>query len=356
MKEKNELTIIQSEEFGIESAKAKTIEQSFLPKKTEIDSYSEQYSTILTKELNKETFKEARELRLKLVKLRTGIADVHKSEKAFFLASGKFVDALKNKLTVPIEQMEEKLKEIEEYEKRQETIRKEALRNERILALEPYGIDTSFLPLGDMTEEQFQGQLDLSRIAFEQKQEEERIKAEAERKAEEDRIEAERLNKLERDRRDILAPYFSFIDWDNISLSTQTEKQFKDTLDNLKRIKAEHDAEQEKIRIENDRLKEEQERKDREAKAEQERLKKIADDLEKEKRDREDKERKEKEEQERKAKELANAGDKVKFKIFFNKFKDVKFPELDNIEITESINSKIEELRKFMIDQSKKLL
>lgn len=338
MKTKNELTIIQAEEFGIEAVKAKTIEQSFLPKKTEVDAYTEQYSEIIKLELNSDTFKKARELRLKLVKVRTGIADVHKSEKAFFLASGKYVDALKNKLTTPIEQMEEKLREIEDTEKRLEQERKEALRLDRIALLEPYGADVSFLPLAEMTEEQFQGQLGLAKAAYEQRLESERLEQERLAKEEEERKESERLNEIERKRKDVLAPYYSFVEWSNVDLKTMDEKSFDALVESSKALKAEHDAEQAKI------------------KAEANRLQKIADDLAKEKADREEKERKEREAEQKRIKELENAGDQVKFKEFYNQFKEFKFPELSNKEVTSLINGKLDELRKFMVEQSKKLV
>lgn len=181
-----ELTIVDPKEFGIEEAKGKSIEQAFSPKLIERDAFAQQYETIITQELNAETFKAARELRLKLVKVRTGIDAIHKAEKAFFLASGKYVDALKNKLNTPIEQMEEKLMEIEKHEERLEAERKANLFIERKAAFEPYGTDTSFLPLGEMTEEQFQGQLAKEKLAYE-------TRIEAEKKAEAERIEAERL-------------------------------------------------------------------------------------------------------------------------------------------------------------------
>lgn len=395
MKTKNEeLTIIQAEEFGVDAVKAKNIEYSFLPKKTEIDAYAEQYSEIIKLELNPDTFKKARELRLKLVKVRTGIAEVHKAEKAFFLASGKYVDALKNKLTAPIEQMEAKLREIEDTEKRLEQERKEKLRLERIALLEPYGADVSFLPLAEMTEEQFQGQLGLAKAAYEKRQEEERLaKEELERQ--------ERILELERKRKELLTPFYSFVsDWSD--LGEKTEEEFNSILESSKKAKEDYEAEQAKIKAENEKLKAEEDRKNKleserkkqlsdyqafvdwssvdlktmdekafselvessktlkaehdaeqaKIKAEAQRLQKIADELAKEKADREEKERKERE----RIKALENAGDQVKFKEFYNQFKEFKFPELNNKEVTSLINGKLDELRKFMVEQSKKLV
>ena len=41
---------------------------------------------LITSELSPELSKQAKEVRLKLVKVRTGIADIHKTQKAFFLS------------------------------------------------------------------------------------------------------------------------------------------------------------------------------------------------------------------------------------------------------------------------------
>ena len=80
-------------------------------------------------------------LRLKLVKVRTGIADIHKSQKSFFLASGKFVDAWKNKETLPVTQMEEGLSKIEKHFERIEAEKLEKLREERSVILEKFDVN-----------------------------------------------------------------------------------------------------------------------------------------------------------------------------------------------------------------------
>lgn len=360
----NQLVLVDPKEYGLEEKKAGQIEKSFLPKQVEIDAYSEQYSTVITKELNTETFKEARELRLKLVKVRTGIAEIHKVEKAFFLASGKYVDALKNKLTAPIEQMEEKLKEIEEYEKRMEAERKAALKAERILAFEPYGTDTSFLPLDEMTEEQFKGQLDIAKAAFEKKQEDERKaeeeRVEREKKEAEERAEQVRLDRLENERRVIIAPYAQF-NSGNSDLRLMPESDFDALLSSLQSAKSDYDKEQEKIRLENERLKKEQERKEAEAKAEQERLAKIAADekakadaLAKEKAEREAKEKADKEAEAEAERLKQLAPDKDKINALFIAIRDFQFPEVESPE-AKKIVSEVQDGMKIILTGIKNL-
>lgn len=195
-----QVQIIDPKEFGIEEVKATTIEQSFLPKKIETDGYSEVYKNILSMDIEDvKTTMMARELRLKLVKVRTGIAEIHKTEKAFYLASGKYCDALKNKLTLPVEQMEEKLMEIEKYQENLEKQRIEELRVKRLSELEIYSEFVPFgIELGKLSEDEYLKVFNGSKLQYEakleaeRKAEEERLRIEAELKAERERIEAEK--------------------------------------------------------------------------------------------------------------------------------------------------------------------
>lgn len=367
----NQLVLVDPKEYGLEESKAGNIEKSFLPKQIELEAFQQQYSEVITKELTPATFKEARELRLKLVKVRTGIADVHKSEKAFYLASGKYVDALKNKLTTPIEQMEERLKDIEDYEKRIEAERKALLKADRIKAFEPYGTDTSFLPLDEMTEEQFQGQLDIAKTAFEKKQEDER-KAEEERierekKEEADRLEKERLDKMENERRVIIAPYAQF-NTGNSDLRNMSDDDFKQLCYSLEEAKEAYEKEQEEIKAENERLKKEREeaakiqaKKDAEAKKEQDRLAKIAADekaksdaLAKEKSDREAKEKADKEAESEVERLKQLAPDKDKINALFIAIRDFQFPEVESAE-AKKIVSEVQDGMKIILTGIKNL-
>ena len=76
-----------------------------------------------------DTWKRARELRLKVLKNRTqGIEAWHKKQKAFFLTGGRFVDAIKNKEIAVNVHIEEYLIEIEKYEEKMEAKRRDELR------------------------------------------------------------------------------------------------------------------------------------------------------------------------------------------------------------------------------------
>ena len=193
----NELEKIKPEEFGLQESEVVIIEQAFMPKIVERDALKTVYEDLLIQEITPELCKEAKSLRLKLVKIRTGIAEIHKSQKAYFLAAGKFVDAWKNKETLPVTQMEENLTIIEEHYERIEAEKVKTLQAERALELSKY--EAEFIPetLGELTEQVWSNFLLGTKVAFEQKKEGERLRIEAEEKriqeekAEQERIKAE---------------------------------------------------------------------------------------------------------------------------------------------------------------------
>lgn len=189
-----EITKLNPEEFGLKEDQAATIEKAFMPKIIERNMLSEMYETVIKGDVTvPETALEARDLRLKLVKVRTGIAEIHRVQKAYYLAAGRFVDAWKNKETAPVEQMEEKLLAIEKYQENIERERKAVLRAERLKELEKYEVDGSLIMLGEMTEDVWQNYIAGVKVQYQ-------LRKEAEAKAEADRlaaIEAERKRQEE---------------------------------------------------------------------------------------------------------------------------------------------------------------
>jgi hypothetical protein len=196
---------LNPKEFGLEENQAQTIESAFMPKIVERDALREVYNNLLTQEITPDLSREAKAVRLKLVKVRTGISEIHKTQKAFFLAAGRFVDAWKKKETLPVEQMEEKLTEIEEYYDRIEAAKVKKLQEERTAELRKYQDETAFIPnnLGELAEPVWQNYLLGVKTAYDQKAAAEKAAAEAEaarveaEKAEQERIrqENERLKK-----------------------------------------------------------------------------------------------------------------------------------------------------------------
>lgn len=199
---------INPSEYGLDEQKVTTIEAAFMPKIVEREALKEIYERVIVSELTPALCKEAGEIRRKLVKVRTGIADIHKTQKAFYLAAGRFVDAWKNKETEPIEQMEASLSEIETHFERIEAERLALLKLERIAELtkvcenpEMYNaeylsekaFDDLFtgLKLAKEAREKAEAEAEAERIRKEKEAEELRLKKEAEEKAEQERIRKE---------------------------------------------------------------------------------------------------------------------------------------------------------------------
>ena len=224
-------------EFGLEEKQVATIEQAFAPKVAEREGFSVMYKQLLTKEINKSVCNEARDLRLKLVKVRTGISDIHRTQKAFFLAAGKFVDAWKNKETEPVTQMEENLVDIEKYYENQEKERIAKLAAVREAEIRKY---SEVIPydLGNMDATVYETYLVGVKVAMES-----RIKAEKE--AEKERKRKEKAEK------------------EKARLQKIEDKRIREENERLKK-EADEKEKQAKLEAEK-RAKEEQERKAKEA-------------------------------------------------------------------------------------------
>ncbi len=251
----NEVTVIEHEQFGLEKKEAANIEKAFEPKIKEREILSSQYGELVKKDITQETCAEATELRRKLVKVRTGIADVHKAQKAFFFAAGKFVDAWKNKETLPVTQMEGGLKKIENHFAEIEEAKLEIIRQERNSELAKYEIEYEMGDIAFMTPDIWKHFLSSVRSEFEEKKAEE-IRIEKER------IKAQRMQDLFMARKEKLIQFSQFNIQNELSPET-TEKEFIDIVEKGETMKKEFYAEQKRIKAENDRLKKEQEIKDK---------------------------------------------------------------------------------------------
>lgn len=281
--EKTEIVKIDPKQFGLEEKNVMKIEEAFTPKIIERDALSEVYSELIKGELTEELSVEAGSLRRKLVKVRTGIAEIHKTQKAYFYAAGKFVDAWKNKETEPVTQMESKLSEIEKHAENIEKQRIATLQTEREEELKQYEVENvEVLGLGVMPNSVWDSFLagtkasHDAKIAEEKKAEDERVLAEKKAKEEEEKKRQEEIR----------------IAAENAKKEAEAEAKKKIEEEKQKAIEAE------KARIAAEK-KAEKDRKDALKKAEED--KKAAIEEEKQKAIKADKEKKLKEESDKKA-------------------------------------------------------
>ena len=354
-----EIIKVNPEEYGIEAKKASELTGNLPQIKSERDILSQRYEEVVKMDIeNPETAKIARELRLKIRDNRTKGIDVwHKTTKDFFLKGGQFVDAIKRVEIAVNQRMEENLESIEKYFENKEKERKAKLNEERLSILEPYSEFVPFgINFGEISEEEFTKILNGSKLQFEAKLEEER-------KAEEERLRIEKITKLHYERKEQLLPLWQFLDDTTINFGELSEELFASIKSVANAKKVDYEAEQERIRVENEKLaaekseleaKAKKEREQQEAKLKKEREEKAALEAElqakKEAEAKALKEAAEKAEKERiEAEKLAKAPIKKQMSVWVNSF-ELPTTEIKN-EKVDVIKQKFEAFKNWSLKE-----
>jgi len=317
---------VKPELYGLELVKAQEMTSGLSTTIAEREVLKKSYADVIELEITTDTLPIFKELRLKIVKNRTqGIEKWHTTNKAFYLAGGRFVDAIKNKEIVVNQEMESKLLEAEKYFENLEKEKAKLLNESRIEKLTPYVDDITGLDFSPMTDEDFDDYLLGKKTRFENEQKE---KLEAEQKAE-----AERLAEVERQKA---------IELENAKLKAEAELKEK-ALAEERKLQAEKEA---KLKAEADaKLKTEQEakakleaelksKKDAELKAESERLAKIESDK-------------------KEADKLAKAPVKKQLQQWVNSF-EISTPIIEN-DLSLEIAKKFEAFKKWSLTEIEKL-
>lgn len=340
-----QLSKINPSEFGLDAEKVTTIEAAFMPKIVEREAIKEIYGRIITSEITPQLSKEAGDVRKKLVKVRTGIAEIHKTQKAYFLAAGRFVDAWKNKETEPIEQMEENLSQIETHFERLEAERIERLKIEREQLLSEVSETPQIYNAHLLDDKAFNELLNGLKLAKQAKEEalrkEEEARIEAERIAEEARIERERKEAEERDLQRK----------ENERLKAEAEKREKEIAAERAKAEAEIKALEEKSRKEREAAEAKLQAEREAARKEAERIADEKAKIEAELRAKQEAElqlQKAKEEAEKKAK---NAPDKEKLLKLSNDIQSIQLPDIkgeDALKILENVKILLSKVSAFI--------
>ncbi len=193
-----EIVNIKPEDYGLTQTKAKEVAKLFNPMLDKMVELEDEFNELVQKEITPEVCEEAKALRQKYVKVRTGTAKIHKELKAFYLQGGRFIDGWKNSQRMASEDHEKTLKNIEDHFLLLEAQKRKELQAERAAQVAPF-MDEDAIPLNlfTMTEDVFNNFLTGVKYAHEQR-------IQAEKKAEEERIrqekeEAERIRKMEED-------------------------------------------------------------------------------------------------------------------------------------------------------------
>ena len=254
---------IDPKEFGIEETKAADIAAQFKPMLDKMVELETDYNSIIAMPIEeKETSKKARELRLKYAKIRTGTTDIHKVQKAFYLAGGRFVDGWKNAQQFASLGKEEELEKIEKHQENIEKQRVADLQKERELQLSQYEVENlETLNLGKMADDVFgnfllgalttyEARIEAERVTREAEEtrileeaterervrlENEQLKAELESKEKDAQAERERLAFIRNTRSKELTQYVTFIT-DYSSMLDMDEEAYQKELEVVKRV------------------------------------------------------------------------------------------------------------------------
>lgn len=327
---------IKPDLFGLEVAKATEMVSGLSTTIAEREVLKNAYADVIGLEINAENLPTFKELRLKIVKNRTqGIEKWHKTNKAFYLAGGRFVDAVKNKEILVNEEMEAKLLEAEKYFENLEKEKAKVLNDARIERIKPFIEDVTGLDFAPMSDEDFDDYLLGKKTRFEN--------AKKEAEAEALRIETERLAEIERQKA---------IEAENAKLKAEAEAKEKALEKERAEAKAKQDAIELKAKQERDQAEKEIKiEADKQAKIQAEKdaeIKRLNDEKIKAENDRLAKEKAEKLE----AEKLAKAGVKIQLETWIETF-NIEIPKhLKDNEIANEILSKFWQFKSWSKKQS----
>lgn len=243
---------IKPDLFGLELTKAQEMTTGLSTTLAEREILKNVYVDVIELPITTETLSVFKELRLKIVKNRTqGIEKWHKTNKAFYLAGGRFVDAVKNKEIVVNEEMESKLLAAEKFFENQEKEKSRLLNLERIEKIRPYVEDADNMNFSEFDDQSFDDFVLGKKTRFENEKKE--------REAEALRIENERLAEIKRQK---------LIELENAKLKAEAEIKEKQ----LQKERAEAKAKQDAIEL---KAKQEREKAEAERKIESDKQAKI---------------------------------------------------------------------------------
>lgn len=251
--EKTSELVVVINQSGLEKETATTLLEKFAPLFEQAEEWKRKAeSLVITDVSQKREMQEARVARLALKDIRVNADKTRKALKEDSLRYGKAVQGVYNVIEYLIAPIEKHLEEQEKFAEIQEQKRKEALKQERLELLYPYGVDHSFVDLANMPQDAFDNYLASTKKTYEDK-------IEAEQKAEQERIEAIRKEAEEREAQRK----------ENERLKAEAEQREKELKAEREKAEAER-KEQERVLAE-ERAKAEAERKEAERKAKEER-------------------------------------------------------------------------------------
>lgn len=233
----NQLVKFESPELlAIEPSRAAQIKQTFEPMVQMLEDFEAKYNEIIAESefgITKELTEKAKRVRLDIAKVRINTGKLKDKQKEYIKLEDKAIMGVHNILVFAVKEREDRLKGIEDYFEIQEAKRLEALQAARAEALSPYVEDAHERKLSEMDEDVWQ-------VYFAAKVKEHNDRIEAERKAEEERIAREKAEAEERER----------IRQENERLKAEAEARAKEEAERRANEEAERKEREEKERKE----------------------------------------------------------------------------------------------------------
>lgn len=244
--EPKDLSVVLKE-FPIDNGEQ--IHKAFAPFFQEAKSLeAEARALVVTSADQYEEMNRASDMRKALKRIRIDAEKTKKTLKEDVLLRGRAIDGMFNIIQFAIKPLEEHLEQQEKFAELLAEKEKAELKSKREAELTQYGVDVTFIHVEDMPADVYENFLAKAKKEFDDK-------VEAEKKAEADRLEKERLDKVEMDRRLEFAPYSFLLVSEAPDFRGMRDHEFTAFMDGMKKAKASHDEEQERIKAENESLK-----------------------------------------------------------------------------------------------------
>lgn len=264
--EQNPLAVIVASS-PLEKTKAEQLKEMFVPYLDSMHKLEKKIAAIDKENPTKVDISIARETRLAISKNRTAAEKKKDELKQSVLIEGRIIDSFFGVINNTSKSIELSLSNIEKAAEIKEAARRKELAANRAEQLSVYEIDLTGYDLGAMTDVTFEQLLENTKAGHEKRLEDKR-------KEEENKIKKEALEQLGKQRKAALLDYWQFIPVtdrpDEFSLSLFSVEDFEIMLSAASEAKVSHEAEQQKIKEENERLKKQAEEKELQLKQERE--------------------------------------------------------------------------------------
>jgi len=252
-----ELIKVNPIDFGLTDETAQNIKDQFLPMLNKMVELEERFNEVILMPIGEvNTSKLAKDLRNEYRIVRKATEDTHKKQKAFYLNGGRYVDGWKNAQLFASQGKEEELKRIENYLEEMENARLQELAQKRFDVVKPFlaiGEEVNLFNFKVMEEDIFLAYVEIKKKSYNERMEAERI-AHVQREAE------EHSKKLHEKRKSELIEFWSFLDEDQkqMNFSKLSEKYYEGLVTSTKMRKEQFDAEQQRLREENEAMRKKQ--------------------------------------------------------------------------------------------------